>query len=246
MAEEAIAGLEMIRRQVRPIRSGGHCRIRWIGSDQKLHEENPSIDVRFVPPDRLFLRGNILGSETIRLGSNADEFWLTAPPKEISAYWWGKRSDIQKCPGSLWINPDNLLEVLGLYDLSGPWELTKEERWDVLTRMESDGLPAKRIYLDRCSRRVGKIEYYDKGLVLVSIRLEEYPQDDGPLIPNKITLDGIAPETQASVIITLQNVAVFEPTESQLQGKLFARPASQGFEHVYQLKDQCVFVELSP
>ena len=127
-AVEIVVDLQTIRDAVVPIRSGGSCRIRWIGSDHKIHEENPSIDIRFVPPDRFFLRGNILGSETIRMGSNADEFWLAAPPKEISSYWWGRRDRLRSCKTRLWLNPAVLLECCGLYDLEGPWSLASGSR----------------------------------------------------------------------------------------------------------------------
>lgn len=243
-ADEILTELKSIRDQVQPLRSGGSCRIRWIGSDHKLHEENPSIDIRFVPPDRFFLRGNILGSETIRLGSNVDEFWLAAPPKEISAYWWGQRERLRSCKTRLWLNPALFLEVCGLYDLAGSWSLSRQRGWDVLTRNDADGRPEKRFFVGTCDRRIGRIEYLDKGLVVIAILLGDYPAaGKGPFVPATITIEGINPDAQASAILSLQNIAVFEPTEAQLKGKLFVRPQPQGYDHVYELSESCEFLE---
>jgi hypothetical protein len=246
-AAEIVVDLQTLRDSVQPLRSGGSCRIRWIGSDHKLHEENPSIDIRFVPPDRFFLRGNILGSETIRMGSNTDEFWLAAPPKEISAYWWGKRDRLLACKTRLWLNPAVLLECCGMYDLEGPWSLSREPGWDVLTRNDASGRPEKRLYVGTCDRRIGRIEYCDEGQVVIAIVLQDYPDPGkGPCVPATITIEGIDPDSQASAILTLQNLDLFEPTEAQLKGKLFTRPQPQGFDHVYELSDSCEFIEPKP
>jgi hypothetical protein len=242
-AAEIVVDLQIIRDEVAPLRSGGSCLIRWIGSDNKIHEENPSIDVRFFPPDRFFLRGNILGSETIRMGSNADEFWLAAPPKEISAYWWGKRDRLLACKTRFWLNPAVLLECCGMYDLEGPWSLSREPGWDVLTRNDASGKPEKRLYVGTCDRRIGRIEYLNEGKVDLSIVLQDYPDPGkGPCVPATITIEGIDPDSQASAILTLQNLDIFEPTEAQLKGKLFARPQPQGYDHVYELSDSCEFL----
>jgi hypothetical protein len=243
-AVEIVLDLQAIREAVVPLKSSGNCRIRWIGSDQSIHEENPSIDIRFVPPDRSFLRGNILGGETIRMGSNPDEFWLAAPPKEISSYWWGKREQLLTCKARLWLNPAVLLECCGLYDLEGPWMLIRQPGWDVLTRNDESGKPEKRYFVGACDRRVGRIEYLEKGQIVLSIQLQDYPADDKtPCVPSTIIIEGIDPDTQASAILTLQDPALFQPTEAQLKGKLFARPEPRGYEHVYELSDSCEFLK---
>ena len=115
--------------------------------------------------------------------------------------------------------------------------------WDVLTRNDASGRPEKRLYVGTCDRRIGRIEYLDEGQVVISIVLQDYPDPgQGPCVPTTITIEGIDPDSQASAILTLQNLDSFEPTEAQLKGKLFARPQPEGFDHVYELSDSCEFV----
>ncbi len=66
----AVAAINAHRQFVKPIRSGGNCRIEWFDDDGKKHKENPAIKLRLVPPDHLYFSGDILGGEAIRFGTN--------------------------------------------------------------------------------------------------------------------------------------------------------------------------------
>ena len=66
---EAIAALEAHRARIGPLRAGGNARVEFYEPDgQKRPPENPNIQVRLVPPDLLFFRGEILGNELVRSG----------------------------------------------------------------------------------------------------------------------------------------------------------------------------------
>lgn len=132
-----------------------------------------------------------------------------------------------------------------MYDLEGPWMLNRQPGWDVLVRNDDLGRPGKRLYVGTCDRRIGRIEYLNEGKVVLALSLQDYPEPGRfPCVPSLITLEGIDPEAQASAILSLQNMAVFEPTETQLKGKLFARPQPQGYARVYELSESCEFLQI--
>ena len=60
---DAIVVLKSQRENIGPVRAGGNCRITWFDEKGKSHDENPTINIRFIPPDKLYLKGDVLGSE---------------------------------------------------------------------------------------------------------------------------------------------------------------------------------------
>ena len=226
------------------MQAGGTCRILWYDSKGKRHPENLDIKLRFYPPDRLYFRGDRLGIEVVRVGTNHDDFWLRLKPKEISAYWSGKRLDIQNCSNQLWINPNSLLEALGVINVDSNWVFSKEGQFDVLTRPGAEGRTVKKIHFNRCDYLPAKIEYFDDtgGLAVVVTQTEYTHTKDGIILPTKISIiheDGNG--TGTSVDITLKNVKLYQPTEKKLKG-LFRPPSSKGFEHIFKLDDNCEFI----
>ncbi len=72
----AVAAINAHREFVKPIQSRGKCLIEWFDDDGKPQSERPDIQLRLVPPDHLYFRGDIIVGEAIRFGTNAEEFWF--------------------------------------------------------------------------------------------------------------------------------------------------------------------------
>jgi hypothetical protein len=236
-AENALA---QHRDSIKPIRAGGNLLLKYYDGDNKLRKENLGITLRYYPPDLLYFKGDVLAQEVLRLGTNADEFWVMFKPKEISTYHWGMLSETQKCLSGHWINPQNLIEALGAVRTFPGGILSSEEGLDVITASGPGGIK-KRVYIDRCDYLTRRIEYYDQyGKIIASTDLDDYTQNvEESFIPRKIRM--VEYTTDTTVEIDLRNVKLFKPSAKQLSGRLFQRPATERFEHVYRLNDECEF-----
>ena len=239
---QALEILQHRRENVKPVRAGGSMSIRWYDGQEKTHRENLNIDLRFYPPDRLYLGGRSILGEVVRLGANADQFWVLMRPKEISTYQWGARSHVEMCRGKQWMNPQNFFEALGVLSVDANWLLSAEGDFDVLTRTGSRSKVVEKIYVNCSSYLAQRIEYYgaEEQVVLI-LELNDYmqPADAAP-VPTRISITHL--ETNTAAEVTLKNVKLFEPSPKQLAG-LFTRPEPKGFEHVFELNENCEFIQ---
>jgi hypothetical protein len=239
---EVIAALQQHRKSIRPIKAGGNLRLRYYDSKGKQHQENLNINLRFYPPGRIYFRGDTLLGEAIRLGANADEFWILMKPKEIRTYRWGRRSQAEICYQQQWLNPQNLLDALGMASVDTAWSLSNQGDFDILTSVNPVGKQSKRIYVDCRGYLTKKIEYFGAdGRAAITLELNDYALiGDGTPVPTKISI--IHYKTNTAVDITLKNVKLFEPSPKQLAG-LFTRPEPKSLKQVFKLNDDCEFVE---
>jgi len=251
--EEVIAGLEARRAAMVPLRAGGQCRIAWWDEDGQRHEESCSIQLRVCPPRRVFLVGSGLLGEMIRLGADETDFYLRIKPKEVSAYWGGRRERLAGCGQRLWLDPDNLLEALGQVTVDRSWVLLPEGGQVVLVRVGADGRLVKQIAVECGTGRVRRIDYHaSDGAFAATVEMGDYKAikagdeaDGGVLeVPTELRMTAHgARGKRAEVALELSGVRRFEPTEAQME-KLFRRADAAGMEHVYELDEGCRFVEV--
>ncbi|MBN1124438.1 MAG: hypothetical protein JXA82_05470 [Sedimentisphaerales bacterium] len=243
--EEAISLFDRRRESLISLRSGGDCRILWYDEKGGKHEEKPSVKLFFCPPEKVFLVGTGLIGEMLRLATNEQEFYLRIKPKEVSAYWYGSRDMLRYCSETMLINPESLLEAMGLVQVDPTWILTRDGSMDVLTKLHPDGKIAREIWIDCALRQVRRMTYHGRtGQKLVTVELADYGIVDLKIeVPQQIemTIHGTE-QKDALVQLKLSGIKPFEPTEKQREG-LFERADSGGFEHVYELTSDCQFVE---
>ena len=237
---EANAALAEHRENIKGVRAGGNILLQYYDDEDKLRKENLGLTLRYYPPDLLYFRGDVLAQEVLRLGTNADEFWILFKPKEISSYHWGNISEAKNCPSYYWIDTQNLLDALGVVQEYPSGALSGQDDFDVITETLPGGAQ-KRLYIDRCDYLVRKIEYLDPyGQIKAVTELDKYVQNgDESFVPSKICM--LDHDNKTTVEIGLRDVRRFEPTVRQLEGKLFRRPEPKGLEHIYRLNDQCRF-----
>lgn len=237
---EANLALAERRENIKGVRAGGNILLQYYDDKGKLHKENLGLALRYYPPDLVYFRGDILTQEVLVLGTNSDEFWILFKPSQISSYHFGDVSEAKNCSSYYWINPQNLLDALGVVRENPSRTLSSEAGFDVVTETGPGG-SQKKLYIDRCDYLVRKIEYADPyGKIKSVTQLDKYVQNgDESFIPSRIRMQDHDSET--TVEIRLGNVRQFDPTARQLGGKLFRRPEPKGFENVYKLNNQCRF-----
>lgn len=239
--EETVGVLTLQRQNAVPIQGRADCIFHYKddkGDDKQ--KEVSSVNVRFVPPERILFRGNVFG-EVVGFGSNENEFWMRIKP-DMDSYWWGTKQQAADCSETMLINPYNVNEALGTVDVSPDWELSYENGYDILTLSATDGTLAKRVYVDACDYLVSRIEYFDKeGLLKASADLSDYTTGE-LVVPESIEVThyqyGIR---EGSVEIRLKHVRPFVPQDKHR--RLFERPEREGFEFMYRLDEHCRFIE---
>ena len=228
-------------------RANGKCLLSYYDEQDKRKSENFPIKLWSEPPGRFYLQGDVaFDPKGIVLGSNQREFWLSMKPKEISSYIWGQWSQ-QSCFEELAINPELLLEALGILELDtdGNWSLLNSGVFDILTKHQAGGI-VKKVYVYNCDHLVRRIEYFDAdGKVLVVTELDGYKTVSQDFwVPSVINIVRHRQDGRSdSVSITLSSIKPVQLTEKQ-RSRLFYRPEPDGFKHIYKLDENCDFIHL--
>jgi hypothetical protein len=242
-AEEALEALRARANQGVPFEATGQCRITYHVPDEKgAKKQGVSLShVWFQPPSDIYIQGGIAADpKAIVVGSNAEEFWMAMAPKEVSSYYWGRWTDAENAEGML-INPTVVLEAFGFLGHDDPnavWTFAKSGPYDVLTRLNSAGLPARRLYVYTCDYLVYKMEYFGPdGLVAAIAELDDYqPVTEGFQVPTKIRVVSIDRQGREDALdISLRSLK--QRTFAEAQRKAFVRRPGDisKFEHVYRL-----------
>jgi len=239
--QEAAEILNAQQQQIAPLQATAACVLSWRDDKGKMRREQFDAQVRFVPPDDIFFRGDKFGE--IRLGTNADEFWLRIKA-ELDTYWYGRREQANACASDLPLNPSNLTEAMGQIVVDASWEMFHRDGWDILT-LRQGGRPVKQAYVNACTYRVERIEYYNAdGFVTAATELSNYAaSDDGLTLPTTLRLITLRSGLEdSSAQFELRNIRRFEPTAVQRE-KMFARPPRDGYKTVLRLDANCNFIE---
>ena len=239
--DEAVAALAAQRGQLGAMQASARCVMQWRDDKDKSRQESFDAQVRFVPPDRMFFRGDKFGE--IRFGANETEFWLRVKA-ELDTYWWGRRQQAQDCAHTLMLNPCNLAEAMGSVEVDSRWELFHRKGQDLLTLTEN-GRPVKRVFVNCCDYRVHRIEYFDSdGQASGAAELSNYTRtNDGlemPMTIRVITLYRGREESSAQ--FELKGAKRFEASPEKMN-KLFERPGRDGYGTVLRLDANCNFEE---
>jgi hypothetical protein len=245
-AAEALRTLATRAQHAVPVWANGQAVLTYHVPNRKKPERHSlTIDLRFDPPTRIYLQGNLtVVQKAVVIGSNDEKFWLALRPKEISSYYIGRWEDVQGFEG-LVMSPRVVLEAVGLVIEPGAesnavsWTLENKGPYDILTRRDEAGRMAKRVHVYACDYSVHKIEYFDHdGKIVAVAQLGEYePVVEGFRVPTRIDVVSARPDGRKdSLVIDMGPVKTKPFTEQQRQG-LFSPPDAGRFEHVYHYED---------
>ena len=241
---EAVQTLELQRASIHPIRASVDVTLKWT-QDGKEKKERLNAQLRYVPEDRLFLRGDKFGE--IRFGTNEDAFWLMIKP-EADSYWWGTRRGGERCAASMRFDPWHVAEALGAVQVDAGWGLAHEGGSDILTQTNTFGRVAKRIWVRACDYLIERIEMYPPdGNEIIRILLDDYVRtEQGYAVATDIQIEHYRDTEVLGVMrLELSGVRYFE-TDPRRMERLFARPSSENYENVYRLTEDCDFIEEQP
>jgi hypothetical protein len=228
------------------IRANGQCKLQYY-IEGKRHKENFPVKLWLNPPDEIYLQGDVaFDPKGLIVGANAEGFWLSLRPKEISGYWWGRWAETEGFEGLI-VNPELILEAFGVVDVGrgDGWVLSKEGGFDVLT-MKDKGIERRKIYISRCDYLIEKVEYFDtEGKTAVIMELGKYRLiSEEYSVPGLIKIISYDEGGEENVLqISLGSVKAAAFTEKQ-RGRLFNRPEPRGFEHIYKVVGDKVIEQL--
>jgi hypothetical protein len=238
---DALVALQSQSQNMTSLYAKGKSRLRYY--DEKGKKRKESLDVKILVKsfDEIYLRGDMsIVPKAIILGSNKREFWLAIKPKEISAYWWGRWSELDSSQNIL-INPKTLLEALGItrIDIGADWSLSNEGPFDILTQRRK-GKVVKKIYIYCCDYSIRKIEYFNAdGKVIARVELQEYKEvTDNFSVPSLIEVTTYGSDKKEDSFSITFNLKSIQPREiTARQNELFERPPSKGYKNLYKLEN---------
>lgn len=227
-----------------PLKANGQCRLQYYAEGEPKKENFP-VQLWVNPPAEIYLQGDVaLNPKGIVLCSNEQEFWLAMKPKEISSFWWGKWSQ-QRSSEGLMISPRLVLEALGFVEMGDMenWYLSNEGAFDILTKQNSDGTIAKKIYVH--SNRdylVRKIAYLNKnGKAWAVTELDKYKKvSEGFFAPSviKIVTFGQNSDEPVSINFNLKSIKPREFSDKKRKAFFYSsKPKAGRFKHVFRIVD---------
>jgi len=243
---EALRTLSARVQEAVPVWANGHAVLTYHAPDRKKPERH-SLDLvlRFDPPERLYLQGNVTAvPKAVIMGANEEEFWLALRPKEISSYYIGRWQEVRDFEG-LVLSPRIVLEAIGLVFQPGAepnaasWTLENMGPYDILTRQDAAGRRVKRVWVYACDYSVRKIEYFDpRGRIVAVARLDGYePVVEGFRVPTRIDVVSTRPDGRKDAVAMEIRSPKTRPFTEQQRQFVFTPPDANSFEHVYQYED---------
>jgi hypothetical protein len=235
---ESLSALRQLEDAV-PLKADGQCLLQYHDEKGKQKREHFPVKMWMNPPVEIYMQGDVaFDPKGIVLGSNKDEFWLAVRLKEVSGYWYGRWSE-RDCPDRLMINPRLVLEALGTVAPEGQesWSLSKEDKFDVLTRRDGD-VATKKIYISTGDYLIRKIEYFGAdGRTVIVMELSKYRKiTENFFVPGVVKIangaEGGNKGDSVQIIFGFMNPTKF--TDKQRE-RLFVRPPAQGFKNVYKI-----------
>ncbi len=220
------------------------CKLEFTDPDGKPKKETFGGKLFFIDPEKLCIGGEKFGP--IRIGVNAEEFWMYFKP--IDTAWFGLRSNTSDCADKSGFNPSSMVyltEAFGRIDRNADWTLTNDPGYDLLTAVNGRGV--KRVYINCCTNQIERIEYCDQVrnqvILVASADLSDYKTIDGVgEVPSVIQLRHFRfGQTDTMFQLKLSAIKAFIPTAVQ-QEKLFVRPEPKGYEKIFRLNNQCDFI----
>lgn len=239
--EQAARALAQKKENLHPLKASARCILEWTDSEGKTRKETFDAQLRFVPPDCLFVRGDKFGE--IRFGTNPQAFWMMVKP-EIDTYWWGTRQAAEQCKQRIPFNPWNIVEALGIVQVDANWTLDWHDGYDILTLVDPEGEILQKISIRACDYQVISIESVDpQGLQSIQIQLDKYvTTEQGFSVPTIIQARHLSyGQDDASIRLELRGIELFEVDPVRAQ-RLFSRPSPDNYRTVYRLSSECDFV----
>jgi hypothetical protein len=251
----AIDGLNARTAKMPGLRASGQGIIEFYDEDGKLRREPFPVIIRTMPPQGLYFQGNVIVPKSVVLGTNSGEFWLWIKLKEVDSFWSGPMGG---CLGGaseaspvMLLSPANILESLGYVKLDpqnpGGYAFKHNSPYDVVTMLDAEGLPARKVYIYSCDSTPRKIEYFGPGnKLMLTTRLSYYAQVTQELaVPTRIEMTFVDEKDRSqklSITLNKDTLEVFQPTPKQATG-LFTKPDPAGTKHIFRLNSDCRFEE---
>jgi len=240
---EALDALHQQAKAAVPFRTNGQCRLGFVTESGKTRQFNLPVSVYINPPSEIYLQGQATPGPQglVFLGTNERQFWLGLRP-EISTFWWGDWSKATK-GHDLPVSPRAVFESFGFAGADSfetdpnHWSLSAGPGQDVLTWTGQNGLPIKRIFVDRCDYRIARIEYLDEaGHVTVMVELKGYQRvADGFFVPSQVSIVAFAEGQRTHWARMTLGAFMEKEYNDQFRSRYFVRPEPRGFETVIEV-----------
>ena len=177
-AEEVSAVLKGYSTGLRPLKASGNCKISYTNEKGETFAQGFPVRIWYLNNQKYCLYGDIMfDAKGMSFAVNDGEFWVYA--KQFGIYTTGK---VDETGDNYIYGPAAFLDFLRPFSAGcrKVYIAKAEDEFDILMCRDDENCGTKKIYMDRCSRKVKKIEYLNcPGNLVLVVEADEYKKVTG-------------------------------------------------------------------
>ncbi len=229
---EAAAILKEYSNGLQAFKATGNSNMNYTDKEGKKISQTFPVRIWFVNSSKFCLYGDVaFDPKGMSFALDGDDFWVYA--KLFEVYVTGKISEAE---GDYLAGPAIFLDFLQPVgaDCDSLYMADAEKDYNILICGDSKRCRTKKIFIDRCSRFVEKIEYLNcSGNPIVVVELDDYKNvagEKGFSFPRRLTYEYFRGQKPVdSRQIKLNSVKLWQPNPAQLKA-LFTPPDAGKFQ----------------
>ena len=185
---EATAVLAGYSSRLKPIKATGNCTLSYTNEKKETFSQSFPVRIWFESSNKFCLYGDVMfDPKGISFVVTDGQYWTYAKP--FGTYAAGK---VNAASEDYFSNPAVLVDFLAPAggDCDKIYLAESDNKFNILMCRDSKNCRTKKIFIDRCSKFVKKIEYLNcPGNVLLAVEPDEYKEVSGAkglLFPRKL------------------------------------------------------------
>ena len=224
--EEVSAVLKGYSAGLKPLKASGNCKISYTNENGETFAQGFPVRIWYLNNKKYCLYGDVMfDAKGTSFAVNNGEYWVYAKP--FGVYTTGK---VDETGDNYLYGPAAFLDFLQPF-ITGcrkVYTAEAEDEFDILMCRDDENCGTKKIYLDRCNKKVRKIEYLNcPGNLVLVIEADEYKKVEGAkglLFPRKLSYKYFkGGQCTDARQIKLDNVKLWDAEPKQVEA-LFTPP----------------------
>jgi hypothetical protein len=223
---EATAVLAGYSSRLKPLKATGNCTLSYTNEKKETFSQSFPVRIWFESNNKFCLYGDVMfDPKGISFVVMDGQYWTYAKP--FGTYAAG---EVNAASEDYFSNPAVLVDFLAPVgrDCDKIYLAESDNKFNILMCRDSKNCRTKKVFIDRCSKFVKKIEYLNcPGNVLLAVEPDEYKEVDGAkgfLFPRKLIYKYSGdPKGTNQMQIKLDSVQIWKQQPQQVKA-LFTPP----------------------
>jgi hypothetical protein len=176
--KEVSAVLKGYSAGIKPLKASGNCKISYTNEKGETFAQGFPVRIWYLNNQKYCLYGDVMfDAKGMSFAVTGGEYWIYA--KQFGVYTTGK---IDETGDDYLYGPAVFLDFLQPFSVrcKKVYTAEAEDEFDILMCRDDKICGTKKIYMDRCNRKVRKIEYLNcPGNLILAVEADEYKKVTG-------------------------------------------------------------------